>query len=299
MQIDAHTRIYAIIGNPINHSFSPAMYNAAFKNEKYNAVYVAFPIKNLTGLKHCLKKLNIRGISVTIPYKVKIRRILDEIDPLALRIGSVNTVKCNKNNLLKGYNTDGAGAIQSIQESGFDLRGKKILIIGSGGAARAICFSLLENDISQIGILSRNKSTSDQLARSLKIDKNNVKIEKLLFPSPEHNKKRWKKNFQQLKYPAQLEPYDMIINTTSIGMKGYAENKSPLSSDFLFKHQCIFDIVYNPQNTRLISMAQKKKIKYILGYNMLLFQGALQFKILTGKKAPVETMRKALKKQLL
>ena len=302
MRIDGNTKIYGILGYPLSHSFSPNMYNAAFDYLNANSIYIPLSVKNLTGLKMCIKKIGIQGLSVTIPHKVKIRRLMDKIDPIALRIGSVNTVKKNKENLLEGYNTDGLGALQAIRDTNFTFDNKHILIIGSGGSARAIACSLLNEKISSIGILGRNKYSINQIARSLSTERKKISVNKILFSDDKLSKNPYNtklKPISFLKTPEQIEHYDLIINTTPIGMKNFDyEGKSPLAKDFIFKHQTIFDIVYNPQDTPFIKLAEKNGSHIIYGYKMLLHQGVLQFNILTDMEAPIKIMEKALLQQL-
>ena len=180
MKIDAHTHIYGIIGNPLGHTFSPAMHNAAYADRKINAVYLAFPVKNLIQLKYSMRQWNIRGLSVTIPYKISIRRLLDRIDPLALQIGSVNTILWGKTGLLEGYNTDGPGAVMALKKSQVTLAGKKILIIGSGGSARSIAFAIAQEKPAEIGIMARNPMMAMQLARNLTLNRKNPKVNLLV-----------------------------------------------------------------------------------------------------------------------
>jgi shikimate 5-dehydrogenase len=304
MKIDAATKVYGIIGNPLSHTFSPAMHNAAFAARKINAVYLAFPLKNLIQLKYSMKQWNIQGLSVTIPYKISIRRLLDRIDPLALQIGSVNTVVWGKTGLLEGYNTDGPGAMMALRKSKVSLAGKKILVIGSGGSARSIAFALTREKPAEIGILARNPMMAMQLARNLTLNSENPKVTLHLQPQGKSLQKslvdlmpqsgrKWLS--QPYAAPEELHPYDIVINTTPMGMKGsVSASESPLKSAELAKHQTIFDIVYNPAETPLIRLAKKRGCQIVLGYKMLMYQGVLQFELFTGKPAPVKDMEKAL-----
>lgn len=304
MKIDAQTEIFGIIGNPLGHTFSPAMHNAAYESRKINAVYLAFPVKNLIQLKYSMRQWNIRGLSVTIPYKISIRRLLDRIDPLALQIGSVNTILWGKTGLLEGYNTDGPGAIMALRKSQVPIAGKKVLIIGSGGSARSIAFALAQEKPAEIGIMARNPMMAMQLARNLTLNRKNPKVN-LLFTEKKQSLQnsllelipQSGRQWNSLRYndPEMLSEYDLIINTTPMGMKGSASAAtSPLSAAELSKHQTVFDIVYNPAQTPLLKTAKAKKCNIVLGYKMLLYQGVLQFELFTGKTAPIEAMEKAL-----
>ncbi len=304
MRIDAATKVFGIIGNPLSHTFSPAMHNAAFAARKINAVYLAFPLKNLIQLKYSMKQWNIQGLSVTIPYKISIRRLLDRIDPLALQIGSVNTVVWGKTGLLEGYNTDGPGAMMALRKSHVTLAGKKILVIGSGGSARSIAFALTQEKPSEIGILARNPMMAMQLARNLTLNTENPKVTLHLQPQGKSLQKslvdlmpqsgrKWLS--QPYTSAEQLHHYDIVINTTPMGMRGSATAaESPLKSAELARHQTIFDIVYNPAETPLLMAAKKRGCQIVLGYKMLMYQGVLQFELFTGKPAPVKVMEKAL-----
>lgn len=306
MKIDAKTKLFGIIGNPLGHTFSPAMHNAAYAARKINAVYLAFPVKNLIQLKYSMKQWNIRALSVTIPYKISIRRLLDQIDPLALQIGSVNTILWGKTGLLEGYNTDGPGAIMALKKDRVPLAGKRILVLGAGGSARSIAFALTREKPAEIAILARNGMMAMQLARNLTLNRENPKVTLLTGAHssrptlknslaefmPQHGHK-WAS--ERLTGPEMLHEYDLVINTTPMGMKGSdAPSASPLQSAALKSHQTVFDIVYNPANTPLIKMARKRRCNVVLGYKMLLYQGVLQFELFTGESAPIKEMEKAL-----
>ncbi|MCS6983586.1 MAG: shikimate dehydrogenase [Leptospiraceae bacterium] len=300
-RIDANTQIFGIIGYPLSHTFSPAMHNAAFEAMGINAIYLVFPMKNLYQLKHAMRQFHIKGLSVTIPHKITVRRLLDTIDPLALQIGSVNTIVWNEKGLLEGHNTDGIGALWAIRESGFSLEGKKVLVIGTGGSARAICFTLSREKISQLGILGRNRYKLVQLAKNLRLLKSAPPLELIEFPHGQKMKqpliKPWRWRRKTLHSPADTEPYDLIIQTTPLGMSGHEEaEKSPLLSSYLFPHQTVFDIVYNPHRTPFLELALKRKCQVIYGYKMLLHQGVRQFELFTGVSPDIKTMEKALLK---
>lgn len=308
MNINAQTQKFGIIGNPLGHTFSPAMHNAAFEATGFNGVYLAFPVKNLIRLKHSIRQLDIKGLSVTIPYKIRVRKILDNQDPLALQIGSVNTLLWDKRGLLTGHNTDGLGALRAIADSGYELKDKKVLILGSGGSARAIAFSLLKENPAGISIATRNPRTGRNLIRSLAVIKKRPTLELLLTDSRPPKKKRGPRKgvphihryeVKLLKTDTNISDYDLIINTTPMGMSGHpAENLSFLQADDIHSHQVCFDIVYNPIMTPLLKMARKKKASIITGEKMLLYQGALQFEMFTGLTAPVEIMDKVLRREL-
>lgn len=297
MHIDAQTKVFGIIGYPLGHSFSPAMHNAAFAKTGYNGVYVAFPQKNLLQLKHALNLFNIQGLSVTIPHKRRVFRMVDHIDPLAVQIGSLNTLVKNPNGLWEGYNTDGMGAVQAIEESGFDIANKKILIVGNGGSARGIAFALARKQPALLSFLARKQMPSQKLKQGLKMLKAAPKIELLQLPNQKWSRIVKKEHIVDV--PQKLEKFDLIIQTTPAGMKGHPlEKVSLLPKDFLFPHQVVFDIVYNLPITPLVDLSKRQKMKIIPGYKMLLWQGVLQFELFTNITAPVQAMEKALLKAM-
>jgi len=298
VKIDSKTSIYGIIGHPLGHTLSPAMHNAAFEAAGMNAVYLAFPMKNILNIKYSLRQFGIKGLSVTIPHKVAIKRALDHIDPLAIQVGSVNTVAWGKSGLLTGYTTDGLGAVDAIQNHGIKLDGKNILVIGSGGSARSIIFSLLKENPKKLGILARNIHTTRSIVRGVRSLRKYPEIE-IFYMNEQKSPKIQHKYEHALNDPGMLAAYDLVIQTTPMGMTGHAESaKSPLEADYLARGQVIFDIVYNPEITPFVALAKKKKLEVIPGYKMLLHQGARQFQIFTGIEAPVGVMEKVLKSEL-
>lgn len=298
MKIDSNTSLYGIIGYPLGHTLSPTMHNAGFEAAGINAIYLPFPMKNLINIKYSMKRFGIKGLSVTIPHKLHVKRILDQVDPLAIQVGSVNTILWSKSGLLTGYTTDGSGAVDAIQRQGMKLQGKKILVIGSGGSARSIIFSLVKENPGKLGILARNIHTTRSIVRGVRSLRKYPEME-IFYVSGERRPKIQHKYERVLSEPDMIGDYDLVIQTTPMGMSGHADSaRSPLSSEFLHKGQVVFDIVYNPEITPFVLLAKKKKIDVIPGYKMLLYQGVRQFELFTGVKAPVAEMEKALKSEL-
>lgn len=298
MEINGKTAIYGIVGQPLGHTASPAMHNAAFKALGLNAVYVPFSVSNTIGIKQSIKQLNIRGLSVTIPYKETLRRVADHLESIAIKIGCINTLYIDSENTLCGTNTDAYGAMQSIQETGFQWENKKVLLIGSGGSALAIGHALAEKPISKLAILARNGTKANQYLRNFVSEKKTMERQILLFHGgTKPIKGFFKKNVQHefLRDFEQTQEYDLIINTTPFGMAGGAgENASPLAEHLIPPKSVVFDIVYNPSMTPLLVSAEQKGCQVIKGYKMLLFQGMKQFELFTGKQAPKEVMEAAL-----
>jgi shikimate dehydrogenase len=278
------SRICGIIGDPIEHSMSPAMHNAAFDKLGLNYLYVPFRVKReeLDKAIAGVRALNIRGLNVTIPHKVTVIPFLDELDPLAQKIGAVNTI-VNDDGVLTGYNTDATGFLQTLLERGVEPRGKNMVILGAGGASRAISFIIAERG-AQLVILNRllELDWAEELAsRISQVFKKEVKALELNG-----------KNLAKV-----LDKADILVNATSVGMSPNID-ETPVSPDLIRPSLTVFDIVYNPIKTRLLREAEAAGAKTISGVDMLVWQGALAFELWTGAKAPVKLMRETAIKGL-
>jgi len=266
MQINGATEIYGIIGNPVAHSLSPMMHNSAFEALGLNKVYVAFPATNAKKALAGCKALGVHGLSVTIPHKETVLDHIDSVDPLAAKIGAVNTLIFDKDKKIHGLNTDWIGANRALADK-VDIAGKNILLLGAGGSAKAIGFGLLEAG-AQITLASRTESRVARLAGELDCDWIHLaEIEKVQA--------------------------DVLINATSVGMRPL-ENASLVPAEILGNFQLVMDIVYSPLETRLLREAKSAGCEIIDGLAMLLHQGVAQFEAWTGQDAPVEVMRAAL-----
>lgn len=263
--INAQTKICCLIGNPVAHSLSPPIHNAAYQKLGINYVYLAFRITDLAKAITGIREFGIKGISVTIPYKEKILKYLDDLDPLARKIGAVNTV-VNHSGFLKGYNTDCWGAIKALKEK-TKLYRKKVAILGAGGACRAIASGLKEEG-AKIILINRSIEKAKKLAKEFLLDD--------YFP---------------LERIDMIKKAEIIINATSVGT---LSNESLINKEMLESKQIVFDIVYNPKETKLIKEAKASGCRVVYGYKMLLYQAVYQFKLFTGRKAPVELMEKTL-----
>ena len=265
-------KICLSIGYPIKTSRSPLMHNAGYKKLKIDNefIYLSAEVKpeDLKMAVDGVRVLGIRGVSVTMPLKLEVMKYLDKIENSAKIINAVNTI-VNDNGKLTGFNTDWIGA-QTALEKRTNLKGKRVALIGAGGAARALCY-MLNKKGAITKIFNRTLDQAKKLASEFDCE------------------------FSGLNSLEQVSDMDIIINATSIGMN---EDKSPLNKDFLKKGQLVFDIVYSPKITKLIKDAKEKGVQVILGYEMLLYQGVEQFKLFTGLNAPVEAMRKTLVKDL-
>ncbi len=274
-------RLFGVIGYPIKHTLSPYMHNVAFSKVGLNAIYLPFEVRP-EDLKDFLKNIRtckIMGLNVTIPHKESVLKFLDYLSKEAKLIGAVNTIVVD-GRFLRGYNTDGWGFLQAMRR---DLRfrpeGKCACVIGAGGAARAVCFALANAKIKELRITDiifrRAKAVSEA------VEKN--------FP------KCYIKPFRLNRIKKFMEGIDLLVNATPVGMK---KNDPPIiGPEFLNKGTSVYDLVYNTE-TRLVRIAKARGLKAENGLGMLLYQGAMSFEMWTGRKAPIEVMRKALLEKL-
>ncbi len=278
--IDSKTTICGIIGKPLGHSLSPAMHNAAFAKLGLDFIYLALEIEK-NELKDTLKELvkrDFRGLNVTLPYKIAIMDFLDEIDDIACEIGAVNTL-VNRNGTLKGYNTDSIGAMEALKRAGVELENSsnKILILGAGGAARAVATPLAKMG-SELIIANRTHQKGEELAGMLSKFANSKAI-----------------GFNEI--GDVVDEVNILINCTSAGMKGGLKD-SPFPTHLLRSDLVVFDIVYSPKDTPLLLAAKKAGAKIIYGYEMFIYQGAAAFELWTGHHAPEEVMREVVINEL-
>ncbi|WP_028324356.1 shikimate dehydrogenase [Desulfatirhabdium butyrativorans] len=270
MKIDAATSLYAVFGNPVEHSLSPEIFNAAFEAAGIPAIYLAFRVDDIGRGVEAIRALGIRGASVTIPHKQRLMRHLDEIDPSALRIGAVNTVLAREGNLI-GYNTDGLGAMLALKTK-TRLCGKRVLLIGAGGAARAIGTVLVEEG-SELSIANRSEARGRMLCEALGAT--------------------WCP-------PGDIEGghFDILIQTTPVGMWPGGIDASPVSPSLFRPGMIVMDIVYVPEETRFLRDARQAGCTTIAGSEMFLHQAAAQFERWTQRPAPIDIMRSALQEGL-
>ncbi len=259
------TQIYGVIGDPVGHSLSPTMQNAGFAARHLDAMYLPFLVRDLRDFVDSIGPLGIRGFSVTIPHKQAIPRYLDGCDPLAARIGAVNTVVVRGGGKLYGYNTDYVGVLRALEDR-MPLRGSRVLIAGAGGAARAVAFALAQSGAIPC-ITARRTARAKALARAAggeAIDRASVRG----------------------------EFFDAIVNATPVGMHPRVI-ESPLASREL-NCRLVFDTIYRPRITKLLRLAQQRGIEIVSGVEMFVAQGTAQFEIWTGERAPTSAMRRAV-----
>ena len=275
--ISGRARICGVIGDPIEHTMSPVMHNAALEKLELEYLYVPFRVKReeLGKAIEGMKALNIRGLNVTIPHKVAVIQFLDDLDDLAAKIGAINTI-VNDDGVLKGYNTDATGFLQSLLERKAEPEGVNVVILGAGGASRAISFILAERGANLVILnrLSEFDWAVELANRISQIFRREVKALEL----KEENLK------------VALEKADILVNATSVGMIPNID-ETPVPSRLLRPCLTVFDVVYNPIKTRLMAEAENAGAETISGLDMLVWQGALAFEMWTGRQAPVELMK--------
>lgn len=267
-QVDAATKVFGVAGDPIEHSLSPAIMNAALRRENVNGVFLALHARSLKDLLACVKEIPIQGLAITMPHKQAILSHLDNTDPFTAKIGACNTIVRSADGKLYGFNTDTSGVVRPLEQR-MTLQDAKILVLGAGGAARAAVFGLKERG-AQVSVLNRSLAAAQKLARQARA--------------------------RTVKRPdlKKLE-FDVIINATPVGMGNTKE--SPLNAEEI-KAKYVFDMVYDPAETRLLKLAKERGREVIAGSEMFVHQAARQFEIWTGKPAPREDMLRIVNQAL-
>jgi 3-dehydroquinate dehydratase/shikimate dehydrogenase len=259
--VDAATRVYGVAGDPVAHSLSPAIMNAAFRRENVNAVYLALHAKTLKDLLTCVRDIPIHGLSITMPYKEAILPYLDNTDSHTTKIGACNTVVRAQDGKLYGFNTDTSGVVRPLERRLSTLQDAKILVLGAGGAARAAVFGLKERG-AEVFILNRSVAAAQKLSRRA------------------HARSIKRADLKKLSF-------DVIINATPVGMGNSRE--TPLQEKEI-NARYVFDMIYDPAETRLLQLAKERGAQIIPGIEMFVHQAARQFEIWTGKPAPQDDM---------
>ena len=280
-RIPAETKVCGVIGDPVEHTMSPVMHNAAFKKLGMDYRYLPFRVEKeeLGRTIADMRALNIRGLNVTIPHKVAVIPFLDKLDPMAEEIDAVNTI-VNDDGVLTGYNTDATGFLQALLDNGVEPEGKRVVILGAGGASRAISFILAEKG-ARLVILNRRLNGAKELARSISRSSKDIAALKL----------------DEANLAKALEGAEVLVNATSVGMLPDID-ETPVPARMLKSGLVVFDIVYNPVRTRLLREAEAAGARTISGVDMLVWQGALAFEKWTGRQAPLELMKKEVIKAL-
>jgi shikimate dehydrogenase len=276
--ITGKTSVFGIIGDPVEHTLSPGMHNAAFEKLGLDNIYVPFHVKaeELEDAINGAFALGIRGLNVTIPHKTEVIKYLDYLDIAAGLIGAVNTIEFGENGAV-GHNTDGIGAVRAIEEVN-SVKNKKVMILGAGGAARAISFQILLSGAESLVISNRTIEKALELKNDL--------VEKL---EPDVKITDLGDELEK-----ELKETDILINTTPIGMYPNISQKPLVTSDMMHKGLIVNDIVYNPLKTGLIVEAENAGAETISGVKMLIYQGVEAFRIWTGIEPPIEVFQRAL-----
>jgi shikimate dehydrogenase len=279
--ISGKTSIYGLFGYPVEHSFSPGMHNAAFAKLGMDACYVPFAVHpdRLEAAVRSIPALNLRGMNVTVPHKQAVMSWLHDLSEEARLIGAVNTIEVNGDRLT-GHNTDGRGFLRSLKEdAAFNPKGKRVLFIGSGGAARAVGFSLALSGARSILFMDLDQKKASALSEDIR-QKTGADVQAI--------------GHELLSEAA--AGADCLINATPLGLK--KSDPIPLSKEFIQKKHLVCDLVYNPPETPFLKAAKDRHAKRLSGIGMLLYQGVIAFEVWTGKKAPVSVMKNALSRQI-
>jgi shikimate dehydrogenase len=282
--INGSTRVYGIIGDPVAHSLSPLMQNRAFVDCGLNCCYVPFQVDTagLPAAVNAVRALGLGGVNVTIPHKERVLEHLDELDRSAALIGAVNTI-VNRDGRLIGHNTDGAGFLASLLEGGFEPGDKRVVLLGAGGAARAVAFVMTQSGIASLSIFDLIGSKAEKLATDL------APVASCLIAAGE---------LAGSDLPVALAEADLLVNASPVGMFPKHEARPPVDPWQLNGGALVYDLVYNPLRTRLISEAEARGCRVLSGAGMLVYQGARAFELWTGRRAPVESMRQVLEEAL-
>jgi len=281
VSVSGATRVVGLLGWPVEHSMSPAMHNAAFANAGLDYTYVPFPVspENLAQAVAAIRALGLAGANVTIPHKVTVMQYLDDIDEGARKIGAVNTIVNNQGRLV-GYNTDGQGFIQSLVEQGVRVNDSKVVLLGAGGAARAVVDALLSARAALVTIAAR----SGGKARDLAGNYSGAAVSGI--------------DWQHDRLSCRLTECDILINATPLGMSPEFDLMPPVNWSVLCSKAVVCDLIYNPLITRFLQQAQAKGHQIVTGEGMLAGQGALAFQLWTKRRAPYEVMAASLLDQL-
>jgi len=278
-KISGHTRLYAVIGDPVSHSLSPGIMNSAFVKTGVDAVYVALSVREAEAEQamQMIRLFGLAGVNVTMPLKQAIVPYLDHLSPMAAKMGTANCV-VNRQGILTGHNTDCTGFRLSLGEY-FKSAPAKVFLLGAGGAARAIAYELVRWGCEKLVVTNRSRDKAENLARILQAE-GNCKIAILPWNPPD--------------WAEELAETDLVVNATSLGMDGNGSVAELLRWDHICRQAYIYETVYNPLETDLLQKARKNQFRTIMGTELLLWQAVAGFEIWTGIEAPVDVMRQSL-----
>lgn len=282
IQISGHTTLTGLLGSPVSHSISPAMHNEAFRQLGIDCVYLAFDVnaENMPSAVEAFRTLNVRGFNVTMPGKNIMASLCDKLSPVAQFTGSVNTV-VNENGHFIGYNTDGIGYMRSVKESGYDIIGKKMTILGAGATASSIIAQAAIDGVSEISIFSRKSASFERMKKLVDELNHSTSCKLMLYDIVEKDLLK-----------RELSQSALLTNATSVGMAPNTEVSLIDDADLFHPSLIVSDVIYNPRETKLLTMAKDAGCKTFNGLYMLLYQGAAAFELWTGQEMPVDIIKK-------
>lgn len=280
-EITGHTVLTGLLGSPVSHSISPMMHNEAFKQLELDYVYLAFDVKeeNMEAAVNGLRALNVRGFNVTMPGKNIMPKLCDKLTPAAVISGAVNTV-VNDNGILTGYTTDGTGYMRAVQDAGHDIIGKKMTLLGAGGAATAIFVQAALDGVSEISIFNNRSKNFERAQNIIKKLSEYTSCKVKLFDFEDEAILR-----------REIGDSAILINGTSVGMAPNIDQSIITDSTMFHKDLIVSDIIYNPRETKLMKLAKEAGCQTFNGLYMLLYQGAEAFKIWTGQEMPIDIIK--------
>ena len=284
--VDVNTGILGLIGYPLGHSLSPLLHNNTIEREGLNYIYLPFPVEpdKLPAALEGFRAINVKGLNVTIPYKEEVISYLDRVDPLAARIGAVNTI-VNEEGVFTGYNTDLAGLIRMIREDGnFNIGGKKVMLAGAGGAARAAGIGILEEGAAGLYVLNRNYTKAEKLAEEWREYYPEIEIKALPLEAEA--------------YKSLIGEVELLIDSTPVGMAPQTDTAPVIPGEYLHEDMLVVDLVYNPRETCLLKAAKEAGAKTLDGLGMLIYQGIEAFRLWTGHEADPVNWWKLVKKYI-
>lgn len=283
-RINGHTRLYALIGSPVGHSGSPAMYNYSFEKLGFDAAYLAFdvPVEKTEDAVNALRTLHAGGFNVTMPCKTAVAQLVDRLSPAAELVGACNTVVFEEDGTMTGHMTDGTGFVRNLREHGVEIKDKKIVLLGTGGAATAIAVQAALDGVAEIAIFNRKDGFYANGEKTVeKIRKAVSSIRKVSIEDLDDTELLGKV----------IGESDILINATRAGMSPM-EDVIPVPAEFLRPELAVADVVYNPKETLLIKKAKEAGCRAAVGGSgMLLWQGVAAFELYTGQEMPVQEVK--------
>ncbi|MBQ2800945.1 MAG: shikimate dehydrogenase [Lachnospiraceae bacterium] len=280
-EITGHTVLTGLLGSPVAHSISPMMHNEAFRQLDLDYVYLCFDVgtENLKTAVEGLKTIGIRGFNCTMPDKNLMCELADKLSPAAKMMGAVNTV-LNENGVLTGYNTDGVGYMQAVKDAGYDIIGKKMTLLGAGGAATAVCVQAALDGVKEINVFSIRDQFYGRARQMIDTINKETNCKASLYDFEDESVLK-----------KSIDESDILTNGTSVGMAPKTDACIIKDASFLHEGLIVSDVIYNPRETKLLQMAKANGCHTFNGLYMLLYQGAEAFKIWTGKDMPVEIIK--------